>query len=143
MLDTPIEDRRPSLRTPEEMTARIERWRQENLRLRAFADRCEDKTLERLVVEMPTAHQPTEYVVDRDRLFAYVKKRRPIVRTCVSDLFYSLPFLPTSFDRAYARAQRLAVDYYADIRELTPLSLVQPMESRPALAIVDIARMAS
>lgn len=155
MLDVPIEDRRPSLRTPEEMTARIERWRQENLRLRAYADRCEDKTLERLVVEMPAAHRPSEYAVDRDRIFSYLKKRRAIVRLSLSDRFCSLPFLPTPFDRTYARARRLAVDYYADLRELTPLSLVErtsmaetrreivTSETSPAVRRFEIARIAS
>lgn len=114
------------LATPDEMTSRILRWRLENQRLRAYADRCEDKTAERLVVEMPTAHHPSEYFVDRDRIFDYVKKRRKIVPRSFSDRFFTLPFLPTSFDRAHARACKYAVDYYADVRELTPLLLVRP-----------------
>lgn len=112
------------LPTPEEMTKRIARWRLENQTLSAYADRCEDKTAERIVVEMPTAHHPKEYAMDRERIFAYVKKRRTFVAQTFGDRFLSLPFLPTMFDRAHARQLRHAVDYYADVRELTPLTLV-------------------
>lgn len=120
MLDTSPDQ----LSTPDEMTKRLLRWRLENQTLRAYADRCEDKTAERIVVELPTAHHPSEYTVDRDRIFAYVKKRRTIVPRSFSDRFFTLPFLPTLFDRALVRQQKYAVDYYADVRELTQLSLV-------------------
>lgn len=125
--------------TPDEMTNRIARWRLENKTLRAYADRCEDKTAERIVVELPAAHHPREFHVDRDRIFAYVKKRRQIVPLSFVDRFFSLPFLPTMFDRAHARQLRNSVDYYADLRELTPLMLVR----RPEPVGVDVAKMAS
>lgn len=114
----------PKLTSPDEMAARIRRWRRENATLCADAERCEEKTVDRLVVEMPTAHRPAEFRVDRDRIFTYVKKRRKVVAGGLFERFVPLPFLPTLFDRSYARQQRNAVDFYADVRELTPIALV-------------------
>ncbi len=109
---------------PDQMTKRLYSWRMENQTLRAYADKCEDKTAGRIAVEMPAAHHPLEFSVDRERIFDYVKKRRRIVPRSFSDRFFSLPFLPTFFDRAFARQRKNAVDYYGDVRELTQLSLV-------------------
>lgn len=104
---------------PDVMTKRLYMWRMENQALCAQAESSEDKAAGRIAVEMPTAHRATEFSVDRERVFEYVKKGRRIVPHSFSDRFFSLPYLPTFFDRAYEHQRRHAVDYYGDVRELT------------------------
>lgn len=57
--------------------------------------------------------QPQPVVIDRDRLFEYVRRRRP-----AADGRRPLPLLPDSDVRRYLRDQRNRADFFTSIREL-------------------------
>jgi hypothetical protein len=64
-----------------------------------------------LVFSFPPA-QAHVYIVDRDRIFEYLKKRRKLASG------RSQPLLPDANVRRYVRAQRNAADFFADVRDL-------------------------
>jgi hypothetical protein len=57
--------------------------------------------------------QPQPVVIDRDRLFDYVRRRRP-----AADGQGSLPLLPDMDVRRYVRDLRNRADFYTSVREL-------------------------
>lgn len=57
--------------------------------------------------------QPQPVVIDRDRLFEYVRRRRP-----AADGRQPLPLLPDANVRRYVRDVRNRADFYTSVREL-------------------------
>lgn len=72
---------------PDEMTKRLYMWRMENQALCSQAENSEDKAAGRIAVEMPTAHRATEFSVDRERVFEYVKSVVGSFRTVLATDF--------------------------------------------------------
>jgi|GEM_PF-2101644 len=70
-----------------------------------------------------TSHPQRVYVVDRDRIFDFIKRRRKAVsrRWTSSGLRLietTQPLLPDASVRRYVRGLKNAVDFFADVREL-------------------------
>jgi hypothetical protein len=57
--------------------------------------------------------RPQPVVIDRDRLFEYVRRRRP-----AADGHRPLPLLPDADVRRYVRDLRNRADFYTSVREL-------------------------
>jgi hypothetical protein len=84
----------------------------------------------REVVFRFTASQAPTYVVDRDRIFDFIKRRRKAVsrRWTNAGLRFietSQPLLPDASVRKYLRSQRNAADFFADVRDLQTHSEVE------------------
>ena len=72
--------------------------------------------------------QPQPVVIDRDRLFEYVRRRRT-----AADGRRSLPLLPDADVRRYVRDQRNRADFYTSVRDLQTHPDVIALDGRRVL----------
>ncbi|MGZ3503555.1 MAG: hypothetical protein ACXWNZ_07345 [Vulcanimicrobiaceae bacterium] len=81
--------------------------------------------------------KPETYVVDRDRIFAFVKKRRKVLVGRSTDAGFRMiettaPLLPDARLRAYLRDRKNTVDFFQDVRDLQTHPEVERLR-RPAI----------
>jgi hypothetical protein len=89
-----------------------------------------DEAGRRYVFRFPP-RQPATYTLDRERIFAYTRRRRRVMGgTFIDGKFFwkTQPLLPDFATRAYVRAAKNVVNYFEDVRDLQTHPEVIPLE---------------